>query len=456
MRKANLGKEIIKQFAMMGMEIQLKKTIESTRFMTYYYNMKNPLQILKVTPRVIEVIKDFNKKNIIYTKPQEYSFALSIQKDEPDDLSLLKLKQPTESKAMKINIGLGMQNQDIIIDFDKTNHMLIAGATGSGKSVFVNSLLYGLINNNKQENYDLKLIDPKRVSFNAFKGLKNVELITEVSDASDMLEEMIAVMESRYEYMEKNRITDKNVFKPIFIVVDELSELMMTEAETCESKLIRLLQKARQANIHIILATQRPTKDVVNGSIKAQCDTRVCLKMASQRDSMTVIDKGTGQTLLGRGDGLIKYPDRPEEIRFQTAYVSEEEIQTKINELAHVREIKVKVVENTVRSSKVRQKIQECTNKLKEWGFEVPDISWKEEFSDSWLGLTKFDVPCIILNDRLYKTTDQCIEITIYHELGHCIAGKQAMHGEKWRAVMDEITKHTGLIFREKAIVTLD
>lgn len=465
-----LGHKITKQFQTMGLSVKLMKKVESPRFTTYYYDMKDPLQILKLKEKHIDVIRDFNKVSIIYGKPEGYSFSLTVQKKRIKTLRVTALKQPiSPGRRIKVNIGLDLLNRDVVIDFDKTNHILVAGTTGSGKSALINTLLYTLIKNVSQDEYELKLIDPKRVSFNAFKSLKNAELITEIDQATDMLDQLIILMESRYKFMETNNETDKNIFKPTFVVVDELAELMLVDRANCEEKLIRLLQKGRQANIHIILATQRPTTDVISGLIKAQCDTRICLKMASAKDSVTVIDKGIGQSLLGCGDGFIKYPDRPTEIRFQGALVKDEEIAKQISSMELKKSILEPQVHETyavtasgvmpmkvpggtinIANERVRAAVTKCMLNMKTWGFKLPaNLVWTEESSRAWLGLTKFTHPCIILNEKLYQQTDPMIDIVIYHELGHLIAGAAAGHSGRWKEVMNEIHEHTGYVFRE-------
>lgn len=464
-RKKDLGHKIVDQFSSMGIQVKLAKTVESPRFTTYYYNMQDPLQILKLKDKHVDVIRDFNKVNVVYGHPEGYSFSLMIQKKKVSTLKVSKLKQPKiQSPHIKVNVGLDLLNKDVILDFDKTNHLLVAGTTGSGKSAFINTILYTLIRAVDQEDYELKLIDPKRVSFNAFKSLKNVELITETEQASDLFTQLIKLMEFRYKYMESHGETNKNIFKPTFVVVDELAELMLVDRANCEDKLIRLLQKGRQANIHIILATQRPTTDVISGLIKAQCDTRVCLKMASAKDSITVIDKGIGQTLLGRGDGFIKYPDKPDEIRFQTALVTDAAISKQVLSMKQKGRFVEDTLEETtcsratgaaaaavaISNSRVKAAVDKCIRNMSSWGFKLPkNLSWAEQHSSSWLGLTKFQDPCIILNTKLNEQTDPMIDIVIYHELGHIIAGPAAGHKGRWREVMNVIHEHTGYVFHE-------
>lgn len=449
--------KILEALKLLDIDSDLVNEIESPQLTTYCFNLKDSRCIRNVNQRAVDVIVDYLKKPVELHKGGSYSFTLSIAKEVPDLVDFKKIEQPKNSgKSIKIIVGQDVNNKPLTIDFNKVNHMLVAGATGSGKTVFVDAMLNALIKSVPNAEFDLKLIDPKRVSFNAYKNIANVDLITEMSDTSKMFNNMIALMEERYEHMEKTGETDKNIFKPVFIVVDELAELMLVDRGGCEKQLIRLLQKARQANIHIILATQRPTTDVISGLVKAQCDTRVCLKMASYKDSITVIDKGMGQRLLGRGDAYIKFPYEVEERRFQTAYISDEDIKLFTTGVAakHPKKTVVEVRRsaaimraqfNNIKSEGVRNLAIKCVNDMRKWGFDIPDnIEWHEERSKKWLGLTLFDRPCIILNARLYTQSKDCVERTIYHELCHIAVGPEHGHDAEWEAAAAKVKEHTG------------
>lgn len=449
--------EILEALKLLDIDSDLVNEIESPQLTTYCFNLKDSRCIRNVNQKAVDVIVDYLKKPVELHKGGSYSFTLSIAKEVPDLVDFKKIEQPKNSgKSIKIIVGQDVNNKPLTIDFNKVNHMLVAGATGSGKTVFVDAMLNALIKSVPNDEFDLKLIDPKRVSFNAYKNIANVDLITEMTDASKMFDNMIALMEERYEHMEKTGETDKNIFKPVFIVVDELAELMLVDRGGCEKQLIRLLQKARQANIHIILATQRPTTDVISGLVKAQCDTRVCLKMASYKDSITVIDKGMGQRLLGRGDAYIKFPYEVEERRFQTAYISDEDIKIFTTGIAakHPKKAVVEVRRsaaimhaqfNNIQNEHVRAIAIQCVKDMRDWGFDIPEnLEWKEERSKQWLGLTLFDRPCIILNARLYTQDQPTIERTIYHELCHIAVGAQHEHDQSWVKAGDVVRKHKG------------
>ncbi|MCQ2076763.1 MAG: hypothetical protein MJZ20_07000 [Bacteroidaceae bacterium] len=452
---------------MLGIDSVLEDEIESPQLITYYYNLKDSRMISKVNQTNLEIISDYLKKTVELHKGGKYSFSLCIPKDLPDLVDFNTIEQTeNSSRSIKVNVGVDTNNKNIVIDFNKVNHLLVAGCTGSGKSVFINTLLCGLIKSTPMQDYDLKLIDPKRVSFNMYKKLPNVELITEMDQASSTLSAMIDLMEQRYQYMESTELTDKNIFKPVFIVVDELAELMLVDRGGCEKQLIRLLQKARQANIHIILATQRPTTDVISGLIKAQCDTRVCLKMASYKDSMTVIDKGIGQRLLGHGDGYIKYPFETEERRFQTAFLEDEAASELVRNIVTKAVLTVRTAaaikyastqkETEIKNSRVKKFIKECVDNMKKWGYNIPEnIKWNEGTSSEWLGKTNYSTKTITLNDRICNQSDIMIKITIYHELAHVLAGQNAGHKGSWITITNDIHEKTQYRFAETAPVTI-
>lgn len=243
---------------------------------------------------------------------------------------------------LTIALGLTIEGEPLITNIDKMPHGLIAGATGSGKSVCINSIILSLLYKTHYENVKLLLIDPKMVELTPYNGIPHLisPVITDVNAATMALKWAVKEMEARYEkfveagvrnivrYNEKI-IKEKNKGEKlpyIVIIIDELADLMMVSPQDVEDAICRIAQKARACGIHLILATQRPSVDVITGLIKANIPTRIAFSVSSQVDSRTIIDTNGAEKLLGKGDMLFVENGSNKIVRLQGPYVSDEEI----------------------------------------------------------------------------------------------------------------------------------
>ena len=229
-------------------------------------------------------------------------------------------------------------------DLTKMPHMLIAGATGSGKSVMVNALITSLLFHCRPDELQFILIDPKRVELSGYNGLPHllVPVITEADKASAALRWTVQEMENRYRIFaevgarniasyNESRLADSKPLPFIVIIIDELADLMMQDGRNTEEPIVRIAQKARATGIHLVLATQRPSVNVVTGLIKANIPSRIAFSMASQIDSRTVLDAPGAEDLIGRGDMLFQPSDAPKPIRLQGVFISDQEIQAVVD-----------------------------------------------------------------------------------------------------------------------------
>jgi S-DNA-T family DNA segregation ATPase FtsK/SpoIIIE len=218
-------------------------------------------------------------------------------------------------------------------------HLLIAGATGSGKSVMVNALITSLLCNSTPDDVRMILMDLKRVELAAYNGLPHllVPVITEPEKAKAALKWAVNEMEGRYRRFagatarnikayNETRVDPDDRMPYIVVVIDELADLMMREGKHVEDPIVRLAQKARATGIHMVLATQRPSVNVVTGLIKANFPSRIAFAMASQIDSRTILDAPGAEDLIGRGDMLYQPSDLPRPMRLQGVFVSDPEI----------------------------------------------------------------------------------------------------------------------------------
>lgn len=233
--------------------------------------------------------------------------------------------------GLKIMLGKDMEGKNIYTDLEKAPHMLIAGTTGSGKSVLLNVIIASLLMKNPL--IEIRTVDTKRTELCGYKGIPNVRAVTEASDAVDMLSELCDVMEDRYQKLARWGCRDiKSAraagykLEPIVIVIDEFADLMLLSGREVEQYVVRLAQKSRAAGIHLIIGTQRPTRDVVTGLIKANIPTKICLKVTSGLDSRIILDRKGGENLLGHGDMLFLANGAFETIRIQGCMIEEREI----------------------------------------------------------------------------------------------------------------------------------
>lgn len=248
------------------------------------------------------------------------------------------------SQGLTFALGRDVAGAARATDLTKMPHLLIAGATGSGKSVMVNALIASLLFRCRPDELRLILIDPKRVELSGYNGLPHllVPVITEAEKASAALRWTVLEMENRYRLFaeagarniaayNEGRVDANDRIPFIVVIIDELADLMMQDGRSTEEPIVRIAQKARATGIHLVLATQRPSVNVVTGLIKANIPSRIAFSMASQIDSRTVLDAPGAEDLIGRGDMLFQPSDAPKPIRLQGVFVSDQEIEGVVN-----------------------------------------------------------------------------------------------------------------------------
>ena len=232
-------------------------------------------------------------------------------------------------------IGKDTSGKPLVVDLADMPHLLVAGTTGSGKTVCLNSLIMSILFSASPSEVKFIMIDPKMVEMIPYNDLPHLlcPVVTDAKKATPALNWVVMEMESRYKLFNKEAVRNikgyhaKGLVMPyIVVVVDELADLMQVSAKTVEGAITRLAQLARATGIHLILATQRPSVDVITGVIKANFSSRISFKVASKVDSRTVLDTNGAETLLGKGDFLFMKTGEPKPIRGQCCYVSDEEI----------------------------------------------------------------------------------------------------------------------------------
>ncbi len=254
---------------------------------------------------------------------------------------IMESEQYTRMKSkLRLPLGRNVSGIPVVADLTKMPHLLVAGATGSGKSVCINSILVSLLLTNTPETLRLFLVDPKRVELTGYNGIPHLIAPVEVEPKQVVksLRWMVGEMDRRYRlfaevgvrdierYNKKIAATGKKPLPYILLVIDELADLMLASPDEVENQITRLAQMARATGIHLIIATQRPSVDVVTGLIKANFPARVAFAVTSQVDSRVILDMPGAEQLLGRGDMLFMAPDSSKPVRLQGAFVSDAEI----------------------------------------------------------------------------------------------------------------------------------
>lgn len=255
------------------------------------------------------------------------------------------LKRKTSSNPLEVALGKDISGAPILAELNKMPHLLVAGATGSGKSVCINGIIISLLMNAKPHEVKLMMIDPKMVELNVYNGIPHLlsPVVTNPQKASDALNRIVSEMERRYDlfshshtrnieaynqYLERESEHPEKVQKLPYIVViiDELADLMMVASKDVEASITRIAQMARAAGIHLIIATQRPSVDVITGIIKANIPSRIAFSVSSNTDSRTILDTQGAEKLLGRGDMLFLPSGRSKPLRVQGAFLADNEV----------------------------------------------------------------------------------------------------------------------------------
>ncbi|ANB57765.1 DNA translocase ftsK [Anoxybacillus sp. B7M1] len=283
--------------------------------------------------------------------PGKSAIGIEVPNEEIATVSLREVLEATENYKpdAKLVIGLGrdISGEAIVAELNKMPHLLVAGATGSGKSVCINGMITSLLMRAKPHEVKMMMIDPKMVELSVYNGIPHLlaPVVTDPKKASQALKKVVSEMERRYElfshtgmrniegyneYIQRynQQSSAKQPLLPyIVVIVDELADLMMVASSDVEDSITRLAQMARAAGIHLIIATQRPSVDVITGVIKANIPSRIAFSVSSQTDSRTILDMGGAEKLLGRGDMLFLPMGAAKPIRVQGAFVSDEEVE---------------------------------------------------------------------------------------------------------------------------------
>lgn len=300
---------------------------------------------------------------------------------------LSKLPEPNDKSLLAVGLGKDIMGTVKWAEINATPHLLIAGATGSGKSVCINCIIASILMRTKPDEVKLVMVDPKKVELSMYNGVPHLltPVVTDPKKASIALKNIVVEMERRYQVFEDTKCknissynkmcetnTDYVKMPYIVFIIDELADLMLVAAKDVEDSIMRITQMARAAGIHLIVATQRPSTDVITGVVKANIPSRISFAVSSSIDSRTILDQTGAEKLLGKGDMLFKPMGENIPIRIQGAYVSDEELQ--------------KIVDHTIS----QQKANYDHSITEEKGEEGSDIG---KYDDGYESKEEYDDP---------------------------------------------------------------
>ena len=340
-------------------ELQPAPGVKVSRITNLAKDLARSLSTMSV--RIVEVI------------PGKSVIGLEIPNEERELVCLSEIVKSSsydrDPSPLSLALGKDIGGQPVVVDLAQMPHLLVAGTTGSGKSVAVNAMVLSLLYKSKASDVRLIMIDPKMLELSVYEGIPHLlaPVVTDMAQASSALRWCVAEMERRYQIMSALGVrniagynrklkeaadkgeplrdplftpTEENPEAPeleklplIVVVVDELADLMMTTGKKVEQLIARLAQKARASGVHLILATQRPSVDVITGLIKANIPCRIAFQVSAKVDSRTVIDQMGAESLLGHGDMLYLGPGTSSLVRVHGAFVSDQEVHRVVNHL---------------------------------------------------------------------------------------------------------------------------
>lgn len=354
------GETIVKTLKSFGVGTRIVDICQSPSVTRFELQPDPGVKISKITALSDDIAMNLAAYGVRIEAPIPNKNAVGIEVPNSEK-AMVTLREILESPAFmnsksKLNVALGrdIQGEPTCADLAKMPHLLVAGTTGSGKSVCLNTMIVSLLYNAKPDEVKLIMIDPKKVEFTVYRSIPHllVPVVADPRKAAGALSWAVAEMDKRYALFADNGVRNLQGYNnyavaeglpkmpQIVIIIDELSDLMMAASNEVEDSICRLAQKARAAGMHLIVATQRPSVDVITGLIKANIPSRIAFAVKSQIDSRTIIDTQGAEKLLGNGDMLYCPVGLSKPVRVQGSYVSDEEIERVIDFVTSQGEVK--------------------------------------------------------------------------------------------------------------------
>ena len=387
--------KVLKDFGIIGKVVEVNSGPSVTQ---YELEVQSGTKLSKILSINREISLALAKRDVRIQAPipGKSTVGIEMANEETKPVSLREIldavPQNKANSKLLVALGKNIMGKSVFAEIDKTPHLLVAGATGSGKSVCINCIIASILMRTKPDEVKLMMVDPKKVELSMYNGIPHLMMpvVTDPKKASIALQKVVSEMESRYDlFSEKNVknistynewVEKENAHLPddakikkmhyIVVIVDELADLMLVASKEVEDSIMRITQMARAAGIHLIIATQRPSTDVITGVVKANIPSRISFAVSSNIDSRTILDQSGAEKLLGRGDMLFLPMGENAPERVQGAYVSDEELQ--------------KIVDYTVSQQKAMydERFMNLTTAAESQGNEGGEVKTVEEEYD--------------------------------------------------------------------------
>ena len=389
--------KVLEDFKIKGkvVEVHIGPTV-----VQYELEIASGTRVNKITSINREISLALAKKDVRIEAPipGKNTVGIEFANDTPSPVSFYeimdskKMKNSSDKKLM-VPLGKSIMGDIGVCEINKMPHMLIAGTTGSGKSVCVNGIICSILMRARPDEVKLVMVDPKVVELSVYNGIPHLlrPVVTEPKQAAIALQKMVEEMERRYqvfsdsktkniegynEYVEKwnkehkNEEYEKEKLPYIVVIIDELADLMMVAAKEVEDSILRITQKARAAGIHLIVATQRPSTEVITGLIKANIPSRIAFTVGSGIDSRTILDQTGAENLLGKGDMLFLPIGMNSPIRIQGSFISDDEIK--------------RIIDHTISQQKAQydDAMMNLESTPDKSASQIEDMKQKEEYDD--------------------------------------------------------------------------
>ena len=324
----------------------------------YELEVKSGTRLSKITALNKEIALDLGAKDVRIQAPIPGKKTVGIELPNKTTTpvavrEILQAFKNKEDSKLLAALGKSIMGEPVCCEIDKTPHLLVAGSTGSGKSVCINSMITSLLIRTKPDEVKLVLVDPKKVELSMYNGVPHLltPVVTDPKKANIVLQKIVKMMEDRYDLFENSKtkniagynayVDKKNENLPddekinrlpyIVVIIDELADLMLVAAKEVEDSIMRITQMARAAGIHLIVATQRPSTDVITGVVKANIPSRISFAVSSSIDSRTILDMSGAEKLLGKGDMLFLPQGENVPVRVQGTFISDDEIKAVVD-----------------------------------------------------------------------------------------------------------------------------
>ena len=315
----------------LGLPVIQREVQDSPTYKVIHYDLVDIKQLLQVEKK-IKFLSAYLHIDIFYRRSATAHFALAIPQNTKKKVEFFNEEYNyifNKKFANPRNIFAGVDESNVpqVINLDEMPHILVAGTTGSGKSMLLNNIICCLLRNNNDTEPKFYMIDTKRVELSRYKHIKDCCFVTGKEDAIELLDDICETIESRYIIMDENGWKKMPDFiSKIIVVIEEFGDLMAISKKAVEQYIVKIARLGRACGVHLVIATQRPTTDVVTGEIKANIGCRFALQTTSAVDSRNILGHNGAELLTGNGDCLLKLPNNPHEIHLQCPYISDEDI----------------------------------------------------------------------------------------------------------------------------------